>query len=53
MSYTLRIDKQAAKALKALDKATIRRIHFKFQQLSQNPFASQISRHQWHRPLAV
>ncbi|MEJ2671449.1 MAG: hypothetical protein P8168_04445 [Deltaproteobacteria bacterium] len=36
MSYTLRIDKQAAKALKALDKATIRRIHFKFQQLSQN-----------------
>jgi len=43
MSYALRIDKQAAKTLKALDQTTIRRIHARFQQLSKNPFNPRIS----------
>jgi mRNA-degrading endonuclease RelE of RelBE toxin-antitoxin system len=38
MSYVLRIDKQAAKTLRALDQTTIRRIHARLQELSQNPF---------------
>lgn len=38
MSYALRIDKQAAKTLRALDQTTIRRIHARFQELRQNPF---------------
>jgi mRNA-degrading endonuclease RelE of RelBE toxin-antitoxin system len=43
MSYTLRIDKQAAKTLKSLDRPTSRRLLARLEQLSQNPFDQRLS----------
>jgi mRNA-degrading endonuclease RelE of RelBE toxin-antitoxin system len=43
MTYALRIDKQAAKALKSLDQSTIRRLLARLQKLSENPFDQRLS----------
>ncbi len=38
MSYRLLIEKQAAKAIKSLDKHTARRIHARLKELALDPF---------------
>ncbi len=43
MSYTVRIERQAIKTLKALDKQTIRRIHTRLKELAVDPFDLRLS----------
>jgi mRNA-degrading endonuclease RelE of RelBE toxin-antitoxin system len=43
MNYALRIDNQAAKTLKPLDQATIRRLLARLQKLSETPFDQRLS----------
>ncbi len=43
MSYALRIDKQAARTLQALDQPTSRRLLARLQQLSENPLDHRLS----------
>lgn len=43
MSFTLHIEKQAAKTIKTLDRTTIKRIHARMKQLAQNPHNPRIS----------
>ena len=43
MSYALRIDKQAAKTLKSLDQATIKRLLLRLTELTETPFDHRLS----------
>jgi len=43
MSYALRLSKPFLKSLKSLDQSTVRRIHHRLKELSQNPFDPRIS----------
>ena len=43
MSYSLQIEKQAAKVIKSLDKQTVKRIHARLKELAQDPFDARIS----------
>jgi mRNA-degrading endonuclease RelE of RelBE toxin-antitoxin system len=43
MNYALRIDKQAAKTIKSLDQAILRRLHARLKELSKNPFDQRTS----------
>jgi len=43
MSYTLHIDKSAAKTIKGLDRTTVNRIYRRLKELSQDPLDSRIS----------
>ena len=43
MSYSLQIDKNAAKIIKSLDRTTIKRIHRRLQELAKDPLAPRIS----------
>ncbi|MDD2903054.1 MAG: type II toxin-antitoxin system RelE/ParE family toxin [Syntrophales bacterium] len=43
MSYSLQIDKTAAKIIKSLDRTTIKRIHRRLQELAKDPLDPRIS----------
>jgi len=43
VSYTIRIEKQAAKTLRDLDATMVKRIHARLKEIAQNPYNPRIS----------